>query len=126
MLSSVKITVRKDLMKIISELRKQAIRDMHNELGYSVKQIEKIFHEGSISKPTIIKILREEKLNEKKIPVEEDFHDSDVTTEANLSSTNESEKTKISEVELADSIENDNTDDVFYIPIGNLTIVRNF
>lgn len=114
MLLSVKIKMRIDLMKIISELQKQAIRDMHYKLGYSLKQIEEIFHKGSISKPTIIKILHENNLIDKKVAVEEDFHDSDVTIEANLSSTNESEETKISEVEPVNSVENGELNDVVY------------
>lgn len=114
MLLSVKIKIRIDLMKIISELQKQAIRDMYDKLGYSLKQIEEIFHKGSISKPTIIKILHKNNLIEKKVAVEEDFHDSDVTIESKLSSMNESEETKISEVESANSVENDELKDIVY------------
>ena len=101
-------------MKIISEFRKQVIRDLYDRCGYSINKIKLMFSEGKISKPTIIKILR----NIEKEDLPADDFNNDQTTEIEV---NRDTDKQISEVSISDQI----VDDDEFVVVGNKTYNEN-
>ena len=101
-------------MKIISEFRKQVIRDLHDRCGYSINKIKLMFSEGKISKPTIIKILR----NIEKEDLPADDFNNDQTAEIEVNSDTDKQ---ISEVSISDQI----VDDDEFVVVGNKTYNEN-
>ena len=101
-------------MKIISEFRKQVIRDLHDRCGYSINKIKLMFSEGKISKPTIIKILR----NIEKEDLPADDFNNDQTAEIEV---NRDTDKQISEVSISDQI----VDDDEFVVVGNKTYNEN-
>ena len=101
-------------MKIISEFRKQVIRNLHDRCGYSINKIKLMFSEGKISKPTIIKILR----NIEKEDLPADDFNNDQTTEIEV---NRDTDKQISEVSISDQI----VDDDEFVVVGNKTYIEN-
>ena len=101
-------------MKIISEFRKQVIRDLHDRCGYSINKIKLMFSEGKISKPTIIKILRN--IEKEDLPAD-DFNNDQI---AEIEVNRDTDK-QISEVSISDQI----VDDDEFVVVGNKTYNEN-